>query len=119
MRKYCLVPLPDGPFAGLDLMSRAVFGLIWDRYRLSGYNVTGQGDASPWYDWDADAVYCVYDQRDLAAAIGCTDRTVRRCLDDLRRAGCLWWRRATYMGASRYYVPSPIYQYLTARDGTQ
>ncbi|MDO5378491.1 MAG: hypothetical protein Q4G52_09175 [Clostridia bacterium] len=44
---YTIVPLPQGPFEGLDALARYAFGLIWDRYRVSSYNVTGCAGDSP------------------------------------------------------------------------
>ena len=79
---YQLIPLPLGPLAPYDLTTRAVLGAIWDRYRLSSYQVTGGNDK--WYDYDVDEVYCVYDQTDLAQMLGVSRRTVQRALDVLQ-----------------------------------
>lgn len=111
---YTLVPLPQGPFERLDPLARMAFGFIWERYKVSSYNVTGGGDNSPWYDPTVDEIFCVYDRAELAAVIGCSERTVRRCLDDLKAAGLIWWRKL-YGGACRYYVDKPIREYLRAQ----
>ena len=47
---YQLVPLPQGIFAGMDLVTRAVVGLLYDRIRLSNYNLIGDPAGSQWYD---------------------------------------------------------------------
>lgn len=109
---YTIVPLPMGPFAGLDPLARMTFGMIWDRYRLSGYNVTGCAGDSPWYDNDRGEVYCLYAQAELAQQMGCSERTIRRCLEDLREARIIWSRKAAYKGACRYYVYQGIRDYL-------
>ena len=111
-RLYTLVPLPEGPFRGLDPVSRMVFGAIWDRYKLSSYNVTGTPGDSPWYDHQTGAVFCVFSHAELAEAVGISERTVRRSLDALRDAGLLIWRKATYKGACRYYVTEYVRAYL-------
>ena len=112
MRKYTIVPLPAGPFERLDPLARMCFGFIWDRYKLSNYNVTGAADDSPWYDATVEAVYCVYSQHELAADIGCSLRTVRRCLDDLVNENVLWYRRCEYQGAARFYVSEHVCEYM-------
>lgn len=115
--KYTLVPSPVGPFAHIDLVARVVFGLIWDRYRLSVHSHL-RGDQR-WLDEDS-RVYCVYAQDELARHAGISDRTVRRCLDDLRRAGLLSYSKAGLRGVNRYYVELAAKDYLGAqRPGCQ
>lgn len=114
-RLYTIVPLPTGPFEHIDALSRLCFGLIWDRYRVSSYNVTGTAGDSPWYDEDQEEVFCLYRQDELARDMGCSERTVRRCLETLREAGIIWWRKAVYKGANRYFVDPPIREYLWPR----
>lgn len=111
-RLYTPVPTANGPFAGIDPVARMTFGLIWDRYKLSSYHVTGAAGDCPWYDQAMDAVYCVYGQAELAAEVGVSERTIRRALDTLREAGLLIWRKATYKGSCRYYIPEHTRQYL-------
>lgn len=111
-RLYTLVPLPQGPFKGVSPIARMVHGMIWDRYKLSQYNVVGQGEETPWYDAGREAVYCVYAQNELAQSVGVSERTVRRALDELREAGLLSWRKAEYKCVCRYYIPEAVYAYL-------
>lgn len=110
--KYTIVPLAEGPFEYCDALSRMAFGLIWDRYKVSDYNVTGAGADSAWYDEVYDDVFCVYNVGELAQKIGCSERTARRCLDDLQRQGVIFWRRAEYGGANRYFVTHRTKEYL-------
>lgn len=114
---YSLTPLPQGPFAGLDPLARLCFGLIWDRYRVSSYNVTGCAGDSPWYDPAEDEIFCVFGQGELAALVGVSERTIRRCLADLKAADVIWWRKAQYRGSCRYYVEYTIRQYLRPQSG--
>lgn len=114
MRKYTIVPLPVGPFAAQDPMARAVFGLIWDRLRLSAFNTTG--NSGQWMDEDTGAVFCYYAQADLAQDMGCSVRTVRRCMRDLEVARIIETRRVEYGGAYRISVPARIEDYMRA-DG--
>lgn len=107
---YQLIPLPLGPLAPYDLTTRAVLGAIWDRYRLSSYQVTGGNDK--WYDYDVDEVYCVYDQTDLAQMLGVSRRTVQRALDVLRADRIVWSRKPGLQSACRYYIDESIRSYL-------
>lgn len=101
---YTLVPLPVGIFDGISPVDRVVWGCIYERWRLSSYNVTG-GDER-W--WDEYGVYCVYSHAELARDVGITERTIRRSISTLREKGLLDWRKAAYMGSSRYYIPNYI-----------
>ncbi len=114
---YTIVPLPQGPFAALDPLARLCFGLIWDRYKISSYNVTGCAGGSPWYDYDEEEVFCVFGQDELAQQMGVSERTVRRCLADLKAAGLIWWRKAKYAGSCRYYVDYTACAYLRPQSG--
>lgn len=114
---YTLCPLPQGPFAALDPLARLCFGAIWDRYKVSCYNVTGSTGDSPWYDHDEDEVFCVFGQGELARLLGISERTVRRCLGDLKAAGLIWWRKAQYAGSCRYYVDYTARAYLRPQSG--
>lgn len=98
-----LVPLADGPFEGLGLTERAIFGAIWGRYRVSCYTQLGSAGDCPYMDDDGQ-VYCFWRQDDLAAVVGVSDRTLRRALDNLRSAGLIRTRKAGYGGACKYYV---------------
>lgn len=110
---YQLVPLPQGVFSGMDLVTRAVIGCIYDRIKLSMYNATG-GDER-FYDEYAGEYYCVYSQAELAEIIGVSERTVRRSLDLLKADNLVHWRKFTYRGANRYYLHNGIMEYLGSR----
>lgn len=103
-QKYMLVPLAKGLFAGYDLCTRAVIGALYDRHKLSSYNHIGSTGGAAWYDEREQAVYCVYSQAELAEQIGVSERTVRRSLDRLKDDQLIWWRKAAYKGANRYYL---------------
>lgn len=100
---YILTPLADGPFAGLGLVDRAVFGAIWDRYKVSCYTQVGTAGDCPYIDDDGN-VYCFYKQADLARVVGVSDRTLRRSLAVLRERGLIVTCKTAYMGTCRYYV---------------
>lgn len=112
MRKYTIVPLPVGIFTGITPLSRMCFGFIWDRYRVSGYNVAGTAGASRWVDDETRDVFCLYSHRELAADMGASERTVRRCLDELRDAGLIWWKRDGYQGPCRFFVHEGVAAYM-------
>lgn len=107
-----LVPLPVGIFEGYDLTTRAVIGALYDRLRLSGYNQIGSGDGMAWYDEQEERIYCVYTHDELARMIGVSEKTVRRSLALLHDDGLVWWRKATYKGANRYFMHDYIMQAL-------
>ena len=107
-QKYMLVPLPQGLFAGYDLTTRAVIGALHDRLKLSGYNVIGDPHGSRFYDDVEERVFCVFSHAELAAQIGVSEKTVRRSLKLLEDDGLVWWRKATYKGANRYFLHESI-----------
>lgn len=107
-QKYMLIPLPVGLFQGLDLCTRAVLGALYDRTRLSNYRLIGDPENSPWFDHQEQKVFCVYTHAELAGQLGVSERTVRRCLDTLREEQFIWWRKATYKGANRYFIDERI-----------
>ena len=109
---YTLVPLPIGAFEGLSPVDRLVWGTIWERWRLSSYNVTGTPGDSPWYDHNVEAVYCVFSHAALAEAVGVNERTIRRSLNALQERELLYWRKATYKGTCRYYIPEAVARYM-------
>lgn len=113
MNKFTFIPSPCGPFNRIDPSARLVFGLIWDRYRLSRYS-TDTGD-DRWQDSDGE-VYCVYSQTELAEHSGLTERTVRRCLDTLEAANLLRWRKVGFNGCNRYYPDLLVIDYLMRKD---
>lgn len=111
---YTLVPLPEGIFDGVPLIDRAVFGLIWERWRLSSYNVAG--GKNEWIDPLFEDVFCVYSHDELARQIGASEKTIRRALIDLRdEYGFITWRKASYKGSCRYFVEPGVCEYMSAR----
>lgn len=111
---YQLVPLPQGVFAGMDLVTRAVIGLLYDRIRLSNYNLIGDPAGSQWYDTVEDKVYCIFTHEELAQTIGVSERTIRRSLATLNADNLVWWRKATYKGANRYFLHDGIMEALSS-----
>lgn len=110
---YSLLPLPQGKFAGIPLIERAVFGLIWERWKLSSYKLTGGDDE--WYDQDEEEIFCIYAHSELAQLIGVSEKTIRRSLVLLRdKYQMIRWRKAKFMGACRYYVERDVQQELIA-----
>lgn len=107
-QKYMLIPLPDGIFKDYDLITRAVIGALYDRIRLSNYNLIGDPTGSKFYDETEERVYCVYSHAELAAQIGVGERTIRRSLKVLEADGLVWWRKAAYKAANRYYLHEHI-----------
>lgn len=104
--------MAKGPFSGLDPTARLVFGLIWDRYKLSSFHVAGAAGESPWYDYQRDEVFCIYSQEELADQAGVSERTVRRALETLRCKALIEWRKATYKGSNRYYITESTRRFL-------
>ena len=105
---YQLVPLPQGIFAGMDLVTRAVVGLLHDRIRLSNYNLIGDPAGSQWYDTVEERVYCIFTHAELATSLGVSESTIRRSLTILHKDNLVWWRKATYKGANRYFLHDGI-----------
>lgn len=135
MTKWNMIPSAEGPFSGLDAMARYCFGLLYDRFKLSeksvdeyrsekflGARVRRLCDLNPrrfpndTRTMVTHEVYCVYKQKDLAAEMGCTERTIRRCLDTLREAGLIETERAGFNGANRFYIPSQIQAYFSTDE---
>ena len=136
MAKWNMIPSAEGPFKDLDVMARYCFGLLYNRYQLSQQK-SEEGstrfseirevrvcDAFPGrlrtrYDTSMISlsyVFCIYTQGDLAREMGCTDRTVRRCLEDLRRAGVIETKREGYNGALRFFFPPVVYEYFVREE---
>lgn len=107
-QKYMLVPLAEGLFSGYDLVTRAVIGALYDRVRLSNYHLIGDVTGSKWFDPVEQKVYCVFTHAELAAQIGVSERTVRRSLATLEEDGLVWWRKAAYKAANRYFLHERI-----------
>ena len=109
-------------------MARYCFGLLYDRFKLSEKSVDEYRsdkflgartyrlcDLNPRkFPGDtrtndhARGADCVYKQKDLAAEMGCTERTIRRCLDTLREAGLIETERAGFNGANRLFIPFSV-----------
>ena len=136
MAKWNMIPSAEGPFKDLDVMARYCFGLLYNRYQLSSQK-HDQGNARfsevrevrlcdafpfrPGLRNDTSVVsmafvFCVYTQSDLAREMGCTDRTVRRCLDDLRRVGVIETKRDGHNGALRFFFPPVVYNYFVHEE---
>jgi len=109
---YTLVPLPIGKFADweLTLVDRAVFGMIWERWRLSSYKVLG--GCEDWYDPYEEDIFCIFAHDELARLIGVSEKTIRRSLETLRTKRVIRWRKAKFKGANRYYVARDVQQYM-------
>ena len=96
---YTTVPKAVYPFDTCDALTRYTFGLILDRWKLSAREET-------WRKWyDDHGCYCVYDRKELAAELGVTQPTLRRCLDKLIEENLIEVERAEKFGAYRYYLP--------------
>ena len=114
-RYYALVPLPIGRFAedNLSLVDRAVFGLIYDRWRLSNYTAAGSSEyETPWYDEVREQFYCIFAHNELSRLVGVSEKTIRRSLDTLNQKGYLYWAKRDYMGANRYYITETMQNYM-------
>ena len=114
MAKYfTLVPLPEDIFSEVSLVDRVVFVLIWERYKLSSYKVTGGSDE--WVDDLDGSIFCIFSHDELARKAGVSEKTVRRSLVALRdEHGLIDWRKASFKGACRYYVEKTAREYMTA-----
>lgn len=111
-QRYMLIPLPEGLFRGYDLTTRAVIGALYDRIRLSNYNLIGDPCGCKFYDQQEERVYCVFTHDELGRQLGVSEKTVRRSLKLLEEDGLIWWRKATYKGANRYFLHEAITQAL-------
>lgn len=101
-QKYMLVPLPNGIFKDYDLITRAVIGALYDRLKISNYNLMGGNEH--YYDRTEEQVFCIYTHAELAAQLGVSEKTVRRSLQRLKDDNLVWWYKATYKGANRYFL---------------
>lgn len=112
---YSLVPYPEGIFEGMDAISRVTFGIIWERWKLSSYNVLGTAGDCRWYDRDEEEVYCLFNQLELARLVGCSEKTIRRTLIYLHdEKHLIYWRKADYKGVCRYYVEKDVQRYMNS-----
>lgn len=108
---YSLVPLPQGKFENLALIDRAVFGLIWERWKLSSYKTLGGSD--DWYDHDEEEIFCIWSHDELSKQIGTSEKTIRRSLITLREENMISWKKASFKGACRYYIARDIQRYMS------
>lgn len=131
--KYTILPTAAGDFAQLDLMARAVFGLIWDRWQLScktqeetgKFSTTREMTVSELYPsrkYDRSKitvaeVYCVISQAELVRETGLCERTVRKSIRALEVAGVLRTERAGIRGANRYFCNWRLVDYFNGRTG--
>ena len=97
---YTIVPRAEYPFERCDALTRYTFGLILDRWKLSAREDSWQKFT------DERGTYCVYDRKELAADLGITQPTLRRCLDKLVEEKLIEVERAERYGAYRYYIPT-------------
>lgn len=113
---YSLLPLAQGKFAedNLGLIDRAVFGMIYDRWRLSSYHVLGSCEESRWYDYEMQEIYCVFAHDELARLLGVSEKTVRRSLQLLKTKRYLWWTKKEYKGANHYYITRTLQEYMSS-----
>lgn len=110
---YQLVPLPQGPFANLSLLERALYGLLYDRCKMSVNNMlNGNGR---FYDEHLEEVYCVYNQNDLAKTLGVSVRTVRRATASLVDNKLISVTKSRFQDCNRYYLPYYIRQWLQTK----
>ena len=110
---YSLTPTAYGPFLGADLVARAAWGLIYDRYKLS--EKKNQADATLWSD--EDGIYCVYDQAFLAKQLGVTRPTVNKALQRLEILNLLVTCKTGIGKPVRYRIPEHILNYLSDPHG--
>lgn len=108
---YTLLPLPQGIFENLSLIDRAVFGLIWERWKLSSYKLTGGCD--DWYDAEEEAIFCIWSHDELSRQIGASEKTIRRSLIALRDAQMISWKKASFKGACQYYIDPDVQRYMS------
>lgn len=110
---YQLIPLPQGPFANLSLLERALYGLLYDRCKMSVNNMfNGNGR---FYDEHLEEVYCVYNQNDLAKTLGVSVRTVRRATANLVDNNLISVTKSRFQDCNRYYLPYYIRQWLQTK----
>lgn len=95
----------------MDPLARLCFGLIWDRFKLSRHNTLNTGSGN-WVT-STGKIYCVYPQEELARDMGCSIRTVRRCMQDLVREKVIVCFRDGFGSAARIAVYLQVHKYLT------
>lgn len=110
---YQLIPLPQGPFAKLSLLERALYGLLYDRCKMSVNNMLNGNER--FYDEQLEEVYCVYNQNDLAKTLGVSVRTVRRATANLVDNNFISVTKSRFQDCNRYYLPYYIRQCLQTK----
>lgn len=107
---YTLIPRPIYDFASQDALSRYTFGLLWDRWRLSckTENIARFSDKF--------GTYCVYEREALAAEMGVTLPTVRRCINSLVNANLICARRTGVGATFRYYITRRAWDHMMNCD---
>lgn len=113
-RLYTLVPRAVGHFAGVDLMARCTFGLIYDRWQLSDRSDDARKQFS-----DDGGVYCFFDREEMAKELGVTLPTVRRAVTTLVDKKLLIIKRSGTCSPWRYYVPWRLARDLDPRKSDQ
>lgn len=116
-QKYMLVPLPCGIFKEYDLVTRAVVGALYDRHKISEYSLMG-GDER-FYDYKEQRTFCVFSHDELVQQIGVSEKTIRRSLDRLKKDNMIWWYKAKYGGANRYFLNHGITDALRKQESGQ
>lgn len=116
---YQLVPLPLGIFSGLSLVERAALGLLYDRMKLSVHHHLSDPEGGAWLDEDENQVYCIYSQTEMAKILGVSERTVRRALEHLEAERLIWWKKAKFQGANKYFLNQSIREVLRCTQSGQ
>lgn len=115
-RYYTLLPLPLGVFAEdeLTLIDRAVFGMIYDRWKLSNYTATGSASyETPYYDEQLQDYYCIFSHDELSRQVGVNEKTIRRSLDKLRTLDYVYWTKRKFKGANCYFITRRMKEYMS------
>lgn len=95
---YTLIPRPIYDFAHLDALTRYTFGLIYDRWTLS-YRKENRARFT-----DDKGIFCYYERKALAAEMGISLPTLRRCINALEDAHLIIYRRYGLGAPWRYYI---------------
>lgn len=99
---YSLTPMPVDLFKGVPLTVRVCFGLIYDRWKTSEYNMT-HGDLR-FYDQEEDSPYTIYQLDELAESMGVSKRTATDAVAYLKREGFINVRRPSFSSPNRIYI---------------
>ena len=100
------------------MVDRAIFGLIYDRLKLSVNNHLSSIDGGAYLDEDSE-VFCLYSQEDMAAVCGVSVRTVRRALAVLVDKKLVISKKTRFQDANRYYIPFYIREELKPQERGQ